>query len=376
MPRALGAGTVRTRAATIAAWSAILVLAVGVGVVAGRATFVPPRPEAAPSPVQMYTVADGAVGSSAAYTATVTWPTRPLGVFAGQGTVTGVAVASGQTVDSGDVLWSVDLRPVVVARGDVPSFRDIALGMSGADVRQLQELLVVRGHLRATVTDRFTATVEAAVKRWQKELGVEQTGAVMAADVVYATDLPARVVLDKGITAGARLEPGAEALSAADPSPLFTLEIGLDSRAAVPPTGAAVEVSVDGQVWQAVIGEARTSDTQQSLVLTAPDGGPVCGAGCTVPFTTDSLRYPAKVILAAEVAGPMVPLAALGTDASGSSYLVAPSGELLAVTVLATDGSRAVVDGVRPGDVVRLLGAESGGEKDDRGAAAEPSGTA
>ena len=61
---------------------------------------------------------------------------------AGAGTLTSVRIETGSVVDSGDVLYSLDLKPVVVAKGEVPAFRDLALNDKGADVQQVQQFMV------------------------------------------------------------------------------------------------------------------------------------------------------------------------------------------------------------------------------------------
>src|SRR5260370_36893431 len=62
-----------------------------------------------------------------------------------QGTITSEA-ALGSTVDRGQVLYTVDAKPVTLMFGDTPAYRDLKPGMSpGPDVKEVgQNLLSLR----------------------------------------------------------------------------------------------------------------------------------------------------------------------------------------------------------------------------------------
>ena len=80
-------------------------------------------------------------------------------------------------------------------------WRRLSAGVDkGDDVRQLEENLVALGFADpavVTVDDTFTSATAAAVKRWQKARGLEQTGAVEPTDVVFAAG-PVRVADAQG----------------------------------------------------------------------------------------------------------------------------------------------------------------------------------
>lgn len=108
---------------------------------------------------------------------------------AGLGLVTWLAPV-GSTVDRGQPLLRVDDRPVVLLFGPLPAYRRLFAGCRGADVRQLESNLWALGLRGFTVDGRYTAATAAAVKRWQRSLGLPDTGAVEPDRVAYA---PARV---------------------------------------------------------------------------------------------------------------------------------------------------------------------------------------
>lgn len=348
------------------AWATAIVVAGAAGWAAGRATFVPPQAEPVAAVVQVYTVAEDTVGSSLALTAVAQWRSTPLVGGDVTGKVTSLALAPGAVVDQGDVLLTVDLRPVTVAAGEVPAFRALDSTVEGPDVAQLQQMLIAQGHLAGTADGRFRASTTRAVRAWQKALGAPVTGSVPLGDVVFVPDLPARITFEDEVKVGALLSPGDAVLRAVEPAPAFTLQVSPDQRSVVPEVGDPVRIALGDATVDAVVASSLTTeDGALVFTLTAPDGGPVCPAPCdAVPFDAQEHRAPATVLLTPEVTGPAVPLSALATTAGGEVYVVLADGSRAPVTVRAQDGSRAVVDGVAVGASVRLF-SEGAADVDD-----------
>jgi len=90
----------------------------------------------------------------------------------------------------------VDERPVVLIAGAVPLYRVLTVGATGTDVRELEQALTSFGYRGFTVDNRYTASTAVAVKRWQKRLGLLQTGRVDVNQVVVAPG-PVRVTEHK-----------------------------------------------------------------------------------------------------------------------------------------------------------------------------------
>jgi len=105
---------------------------------------------------------------------------------AATGTVTWLP-ASGTLVKRGGVLLRADDRPVVLLYGAIPSYRDLAEPAKGADVRQLKRNLAALGYRGFTLDEDFSAATTAAVKRWQHDLDLPETGLVERGRVVYAS---------------------------------------------------------------------------------------------------------------------------------------------------------------------------------------------
>ena len=346
-----------------AAWVLLVLIAAAGGLWAGRATFAPPSVPEAESTGPLYTVREETVGSSMSFPVAARWDKSPLGTGAATGTVTSLEIAEGDTVAAGDILYTVDLRPVVIASGAVPSFRDLTEGTQGADVRQLQEFLRDTGYLTVRTLDgKFAQSTTTAVKKWQKANKVTEDGVVRAGDVVFAGALPARVVLDPEVVVGAQLTPGQAVVSSLGLSPTFVMELSAD-QAGLVPTSGPVSVTGTDVTWDGVIESATTTaDGLLVLTLTASGGGPLCGEACSsVPVAEKDALFTGNIITVQDATGPAVPAAAVGTRAGGEAFVVTEDGEQVPVTILSQGNGRAVVDGIAVGDVVRLFGEKDSG---------------
>lgn len=100
--------------------------------------------------------------------------------------------AVGSTVERGKPLLRIDNRPVVLLFGPLPLYRTLKPGTKGPDVRQLEDNLRELDLTGFTVDEQYTDATATAVRRWQKSIGVPQTGVVSPGRVIYS-DGPARV---------------------------------------------------------------------------------------------------------------------------------------------------------------------------------------
>lgn len=345
----------RLRAA--AAWVLVVAVACAAGWWAGRATFVPPQADSVTTAPVTVTASEVTVGSSVELTAVADWTSTPLAAGDRGGKVTSITHLDGDAADQGSVLFTVDLVPVVVAEGAVPAFRTLELGTEGADVAQLQRLLADLGFLALTPDGHLRASTVAAIERWQASLGMERTGSVTLGDVIFVPELPASIALEETVQLGATLATGDQVVRLLEPAPRFTVSLEPDQRSLQPREGDVVRIDLGDGPVDVVVGTLTTNDGGTLVLdLVAPDGGPVCGAPCSaVPFGAGPRSFSVTLLLAPEVTGPSVPVSALGTAGDGSTFVVAQDGTRRTVTVLGSDASRAVVDGLEVGEVVELF---------------------
>ena len=260
---------------------------------------------------------------------------------------------------------TVDLRPVVVAEGEVPAFRDLAVGATGADVSQVQRLLAERGYWSAPVDGRFGESMHWAVRAWQQDLGVTQDGLVRAADVVFVPGLPARLAPTESMRVGAVLAGGEPVVQVLPVHPSFTIALPDGQAQSVTP-GMAVEIDSGGdEPWLAEIVEVRRSAEQGTMALLAGvDGDSICGNECELIPIHEETLLSTSIKVVPRVEGVSVPAAAVVTTAAGRTVVVLDDGSLRPVKVVASGSGVAIVAGLEVGDLVRTPGAvtdESGG---------------
>jgi peptidoglycan hydrolase-like protein with peptidoglycan-binding domain len=351
----------RRRLATAAGWFAVVAVMASASFLAGRWTFNPPAGDQADGAPQSITIAEGTVGDRLAVTVDVTWKQSGTGVNPASGTVTTTQVRDTPVVKEGDVLYSVDLRPVVAALGAVPSFRDLAQGIIGVDVAQLQQFLTDKGYYSGPADGKFGRNTASAVEAWQRSLGVEPTGVVAAGALLFFPELPAQAVPNKELFAGAIVTAGQELLSTVDSTPVFSARLGTDQISRIPAAGAGVIIAGPGSPWDAQTGSIHFDDTGKATMELLPaKGDSICASECGLLEVSESAQsLNASVILTADISGPIVPISALGTDATGGTFVIDLAGTRISVTVLGSDGSQAVIDGPEVGEIIRLFAVDS-----------------
>lgn len=326
-----------------------------VGWWAASVTLEPPENPLTDAEPILYTVREGSVGRSLRLTAVAEWEFEDLARNASSGVVTSVVVDPGAAVSSGDVLYTVDLRPVVAAKGVVPAFRDMSLRTEGEDVIQLQAFLSGLGFYEGEVDGVFGSGLRSAVKEWQESMGIPSDGVVRLGDVVFVPELPARMVGSGELKVGAPMSGGELVLRRVMDRVQFRIPLAQEQRNLVP-LSADVLVSNDDEEWEARISEAVEDETTGvlSLVLESPDGGSVCSPQCQEVPLNGQTDYPAELQIVPETTGPVIPIAAVETLADGSTVVAGADGSQIPVAILATSDGLAVVEGLRPGAVIVL----------------------
>jgi Putative peptidoglycan binding domain. len=76
----------------------------------------------------------------------------------------------------GDVMLTASGRPVLVLQGKIPAFRDLVPGISGKDVRQLEQGLERLGFAPGPVDGTYDEQTSAAVAEWYNSAGYEPFG--------------------------------------------------------------------------------------------------------------------------------------------------------------------------------------------------------
>jgi peptidoglycan hydrolase-like protein with peptidoglycan-binding domain len=92
----------------------------------------------------------------------------------------------GSVVHRGQPVYKSNNVAVPLFYGALPLYRPLGTGSTGEDVREVEDNLARLGYPGVTVDNRYTAATATAVRRWQKDLGLAQTGVVDPASVLVA----------------------------------------------------------------------------------------------------------------------------------------------------------------------------------------------
>jgi peptidoglycan hydrolase-like protein with peptidoglycan-binding domain len=177
------------------------------------------------------------------------------------GTLTSVP-ATDARIRRGQAIFKVDDQPVVLMYGKMPAYRRLAPGVEGVDVKQLEQNLKALGYTGFTVDEEYTSSTSDAVKQWQEDLGLTETGVVELGRVVFA----AGAIRVDSVTAGTGdpVTPGGKVLTYTGTDKAVTVDLDTsDQRLAK--KGATVEVTLPGD--QSVSAKI----TQVSTVLVSGD---------------------------------------------------------------------------------------------------------
>jgi peptidoglycan hydrolase-like protein with peptidoglycan-binding domain len=337
-----------------------------VGAVVGWATstvFTPPKDVLDSTAFTYVELVEGEVGSSITLNTLAEWNPEPVGTNLAVGTVTTVALSAGSTVEAGSILYTVNLKPVVVGQGTIPAFRSLSRGASGSDVTQLQAMLRSQGFFGSTPDGDFGFATERAVRQWQAALGVERSGVVEAGDIVFVPTLPARLALDTTlIKRGAILSGGEPVVEGLPASPRFTVPV-TEAQAGLMPTGTRVDIAgPDGAAWVASVLDRETADDGTiSIALGSMDDFPICKDACSSISVAEPSLLLSRIETVATQRGLTVPSSALLSKADGTVVMIDAAGVEYPVTIVTSARGMSVVEGagtqastVRSGLAVRV----------------------
>jgi peptidoglycan hydrolase-like protein with peptidoglycan-binding domain len=220
----------------------------------------------------------------------------------------------GEIVDFGTALIWVDDKPVVLAQGDVPMHRQLALAsphMTGADVTQLQQFLVSQGYDDEgllEVDGEFGTTTRDAVKDWQDASGLDDTGRVDGAQLIFSPS-PLRMASDHQV--GTTFD----GVQVTDATAVVTTDTSTRDRSGVPVGGDVAVELADGTSLPGVVRDQERVIQQDGSTLwrsTIEVDGVLGGDETSVLITS-------KVVEVADVL--IVPVSALLAVANGGFAL-------------------------------------------------------
>jgi peptidoglycan hydrolase-like protein with peptidoglycan-binding domain len=266
------------RRRTLLTVSAVAVLALATGVVAGQFVTSPadaaarteaPEAGAITVPVELRALESRVVTrGDASFAGSVELSVELSGLEVPP-VVTGSVPKAGDELDDGDVALEIAGRPVILLDGPLPMYRTLRPGMTGPDVKQLEKALARLGFDPGTVDDTYTAATGRAVAALFEGLGYEAP----------APDAEARADLDAARDALRMAEDDKrsadQALAAASRGPSKSEKVAADQAVDAAQRALKAAEEVEDADRSDAIAEAKSqlalAQAQRDEVLTGPD---------------------------------------------------------------------------------------------------------
>lgn len=219
--------------------------------------------------------------------------------------------AEGSIVDFGDMMIEVAGKPVYLAEGEVPMYRELALTrshMKGEDIAQLQRFLLAAGFDddgRLEVDGDFGTSTRRAVKDWQEAVGLDDTGRVDTSQIVFS---PTPLRIEAAARVGTTFEP----LQVTAATPTVTADINSDQRTQIPMDGSVTIELADGTMLdgtvvdhERVVGDDGSTSWRAVIALVDNIDGdePSVLVYSTVVDASDVLIVPTSALLAVSQGG-------------------------------------------------------------------------
>jgi peptidoglycan hydrolase-like protein with peptidoglycan-binding domain len=179
----------------------------------------------------------------------------------GQGITTWLP-APGAVINRGQPVCKRDNLPVPLFISSLPLYRELRSGLTGDDVREVEENLAALGYTGLTVDNSYTAATASAVRRWQRDLGLPQTGILDPASVVIAP-APIRIASVAGHTGD---PAGGQLLAYTGTTRIVQIALPVALQTLVQPGIAAMITLPDAKTVQgrvATVGSVAVAGQQQ-----------------------------------------------------------------------------------------------------------------
>ena len=335
----------------------VVVVAAGLGGADAAGVFNSPKPAASSNgyatstqavtrgPLTEQSQEDATLGDAGSYTVVV--PTSPGSAGSagspGSGTSTFTWLPSaGQTIREGQAIYQVSGTPVVLLYGNVPAYRDLSEGMTGADVTELNTDLVKLGYATATVLgprsgwDYFSSETAYALELLQAHLGLTQTGTLPLGQAVFLPGAIQVSSLGTGAVPGAAATSGATVLTASSLTPVVTIDLDASLQTEVA-AGDKVSVTLpDGSVTPGVISSISTAPSSSSSAPSSSSSAPSSSSPSS-DNGSDNGSTTATITVVVSLTNPKaagslneVPVQVTITTGSVSNVLIVPVDALLA----------------------------------------------
>jgi hypothetical protein len=331
----------------------VVVVAAGLGGADAAGVFRSPKPTAGNNGYATGTAAvtqgslteqteeDGTLGDAGSYTVVVPGSSGSGGSAAGPSSGSGASTFTwlpsvGQTIRQGQQIYQASGTPVVLLYGNVPAYRDLSEGMTGADVTELNTDLVKLGYATATALgprsgwDYFSGETAYALGLLQTHLGLTVTGTLPLGQAVFLPGAIQVTALGTGSVPGAAATSGATVLTGSSLTPVVTVDLDASFQTQVA-VGNKVSVTLpDGSATPGVISSISTASASSSSSSSSSSSG-------NGPGSSNSGSTAATITVVVSLSDPKVagnlnqaPVQVTITTGAVSNALIVPVDALLA----------------------------------------------
>ncbi|WP_059005658.1 peptidoglycan-binding domain-containing protein [Streptomyces specialis] len=224
--------------------------------------------------------------------------------------VTATPLEPGDELAEGAVALEIAGEPVFAAVIDFPLYRDLAPGLSGPDVRQVQDLLVRLGYPAGT-DGEFSPAMAVAVERFYQDRGYRvPEGGVLPRHHLARIDRSGRTLSSAPLRVGDILEgPGAV---------LLTLDAGQNrvSATAAPDQLPAIPVGAEAEITDEVSGTTARA-TVASVAEEPAEDESTDGRTVLLEFDGEPLAVPPPHSVRISGGGPASPEPVLAVPVTG-----------------------------------------------------------
>jgi peptidoglycan hydrolase-like protein with peptidoglycan-binding domain len=234
----------------------------------------------------------------------------------GDGTLTWLP-AAGARISRGQPVYRADNVPVPLWYGRLPLYRSLEAGVSsGPDVKEVEQNLAALGYTGFTVDDEYTSATASAVREWQEDQGMTETGTLEPSALVLAAG-PIRVAAVAAALGG---KARGEVLTYTTTVRVVTIALNVSKQSLVKHGTSAVVTLPDGKTVKGKVSNVGN-------VITTSSDGKTSTIDVTVDLADQSRlgklnQAPVYVSLVSAKAENVltVPVAALVVLAEGGGY--------------------------------------------------------
>ena len=281
-----------TRRTWLFAGAVVLLVVGSLGALFASSGSTQPAQAAQRSSSNTATVQEGRLSSTVSENGTLTYLGQsdgsPYTVFnQAEGTYTDLPVV-GQVITQGQVLYRVDDSPVVLLHGSTPAYRTLAVGVTGADVEELNADLLALGDAAPSqlspMSDYFGSATMTALERLQASLGIPQSGTLSLGQAVFE---PASLrITFVSAQPGASAQNGQPAIQATSTTRVVLVSLDASQQTDVA-VGNAVSITLpDNETTPGVVSSVgaiascpSSSDSAGSSSNSAAPGTDLCSSG-------------------------------------------------------------------------------------------------